>query len=386
MKTFLLLISLMLLLPAHAREAAWPQFQRDASHQGQSSWGEAIRNPKILWRTEVGILSYLNNPVIAEGKVFVPSSGPNWSQADGPSEKAGPNYRDHYSDGIYVLDFNTGRPLEFWPTGHNARSVAYGSGWVVWTNTSGWQEDAGEINGRNLSSGKSWKYDLGTDFNEPQMHGITLADELVLAGDSRGRLHALDLNSGQLRWQQALTGEIRAHPALDGETIYAASTRGEVAAYDQAGKLRWKTMLSHAYPAWSRRTDRFPVEIYAAPTLVGDLLLIAYARNTTYPHPALLALDRRTGAEVWRASDPKQLLAEHANLRSSPAIYGDLAIVANGIGNAVLGIDWHSGVVKWVSRVGFEMNVHWPSPAINAGQVLLPRQDGGLYSLNASDG
>jgi len=51
----------------------WQTFQGSNAHLGCVS-ARTISNPEILWTFEVGIQGWLNNPIIADGTVFVGSA------------------------------------------------------------------------------------------------------------------------------------------------------------------------------------------------------------------------------------------------------------------------------------------------------------------------
>ena len=112
------------------------------------------------------------------------------------------------------------------------------------------------------------------------------------------RCISFDLQTGTPRWSKNLRGAVRGGAASDGTTIYAGSTWGEIVALALDGTERWKTFLTR--PSFDG-TDEEPAEIYAAPTIVGDLLVVTFARDTYYNEPALVGIDRATGDIRWRA-------------------------------------------------------------------------------------
>jgi outer membrane protein assembly factor BamB len=147
------------------------------------------------------------------------------------------------------------------------------------------------------------------------------------------------------------------------------------------GMERWRRPLTR--PGYDRIGEA-PMEFYATPTLSGDQLFLSFARDTQYPEPALLALDRRTGEVRWRApahGDPLW-----GNVRSSPALYQDLLIYGEPYSGKVVALEQTGGRVRWATEVGRCMFPQWPSPAVAGATVVLPRHDGGLYALAADSG
>lgn len=395
MKRAFLLFSILFLsrpIPATAETEPvhWSQFQGSASHSGSSNaFSQGL--PQIIWKAPVGLLGYLNNPIVAQGRVWVPSSGNEWEDFeneyyysyDSPRHKA----KVYQREGLRVLDFLSGKEIKFLPTAANARTVAEHEGWVVYTS------NAGEVKALHPETGKNWQIPLlSIDPRKvkirplPETYGVTLIEDLAIVGDSAGRVRAYSLDTGKLRWQAELKGEIRAYPSVAEGMIYLVSTGGEVKALDLQGKLRWQTVIDIPFPPASRRTDHYRGELFATPKIAGDLLLLPLLRRSRYPGPALWALNRQSGELVWHASDPQGLAPDYGNLRSSPALAGDLAIWAEPESNRVVALNWKKGVVAWVKSVGFAMPIQWASPLVRGNQVIVPRSDGGIYALDTQSG
>lgn len=375
---------------AETESILWPQFQGSASHNGNNE-APAQRLPEIVWKAQVGLLGYLNNPIVSLGQILVPTSGNEW--ADFENEDYPPYYPLQYKaevlqrEGLRVLDYGTGKELKFLPTAANARTVAEHRGWWVYTS------NAGEVKAFQPETGKGWQVPLmGIDPRKsrlrplPETYGVTLAEDLAIVGDSAGRVRAYELETGRLRWQAQFQGEIRAYPTVVEQTIYLVSTTGEVQALDLQGKLRWKAEIALPFPPDSRRTDQYRAELFATPKIAGNLLLLPLLRRARYPGPALWALDRHTGHLVWQANDPQRLAPDYGNVRSSPALAGDLAIWAEPESNRIVALNWRTGKVAWVKAVGFAMPIQWASPVVRQNQVIVPRSDGGIYALNAQTG
>ena len=85
-------------------------------------------------------------------------------------------------------------------------------------------------------------------------------------------------------------------PVTDGEYIYAWFGTGQIAALDMDGKLVWERHLGEDYG---------PFEITwghsSSPTIYGDSLILLCDHT---PASYLLALDKRTGKELWE-SEPR---------------------------------------------------------------------------------
>lgn len=77
-------------------------------------------------------------------------------------------------------------------------------------------------------------------------------------------------------------------PVSDGARVYVFYGRSGVLAYDLDGKQLWHKEVGKGVNGYGTGSS---------PTLLGDLLLV----NATVESGALVALDKRTGQEVWKA-------------------------------------------------------------------------------------
>lgn len=113
-------------------------------------------------------------------------------------------------------------------------------------------------------------------------------------------LVAMRRSDGSVIWDQAIAAKlpeedrIRDHgfaantPAADDERVYAFFGKTGVFAFDHNGKQRWQTDVGSKTHGWGTS---------ASPVLYKDLVFI----NASVESASLVALDRRTGNEKWRA-------------------------------------------------------------------------------------
>ncbi len=121
------------------------------------------------------------------------------------------------------------------------------------------------------------------------------------------RLHLLcfSLSDGSLRWQQSVQPElpeserVRDHgyaaatPVTDGERIFVFFGKTGVLAFDLDGKQLWQTSVGTETHGWGCGTS---------PVLYQDLVIV----NASVESKSLVALNKETGEEVWRAGGMKQ--------------------------------------------------------------------------------
>lgn len=145
------------------------------------------------------------------------------------------------------------------------------------------------------------------------------ADRMYLTGIAADRLVTLAVarESGETLWWRSLAREREAtlhpatdsatpSPATDGDNVYAFFQEMGLVSYDRDGRERWRTPLG---------PFRNYYGMAASPILVGDLVvLLCDQAGGSF----LLAVDRESGQEVWRASR-----ADRRESYSTPVVYPD---------------------------------------------------------------
>lgn len=146
--------------------------------------------------------------------------------------------------------------------------------------------------------------------------GFALADGLLIVGSFDRALHALDIAAGgEERWRLDVGGWVMAQPLLEGDTVYALTTRGGVFAVDAAtGQERWQFLDDER-------------QFRSRPVLV-DGTLVAAAKDGT-----VIGLDAATGQERWRQTLPdEEIEADPLVLDAGGVLYltndGDLVRIA----------------------------------------------------------
>jgi outer membrane protein assembly factor BamB len=120
--------------------------------------------------------------------------------------------------------------------------------------------------------------------------------------EHRWMVYAVDFKSGKILWErEAHKGLVTASrhlknsyasetPVTDGERVYAYFGNLGLFCYDLKGKLLWKQMFEP-------RKTRFGWGTAASPVLYKDRL---YLVNDNDEKSFLLALDKKTGAQIWQ--------------------------------------------------------------------------------------
>jgi outer membrane protein assembly factor BamB len=192
------------------------------------------------------------------------------------------------------------------------------------------------------------------------------------------RVLCFDRASGKKRWdkevyrQKPLRKEARnsyatSTPVTDGQRVYAVFSDGGIVALDYEGKIVWINRDVHFYSQHGLGTS---------PLLYGDLLILAFDGSSStgdktvgwqkpWDKSFLLALDKSTGKERWRAHRGLSRIAHTSPMIMKVA--GSDQIISNA-GDVVQGFDPASGERLWSVRSEGEGVV--PSPVCGAGLVF----------------
>lgn len=194
--------------------------------------------------------------------------------------------------------------------------------------------------------------------------GITVSDARVYAGFAGGKLVAIDLETGALRWEATVSqpkgstelervSDVSGDPALEGREVCAASYQGRAACFEtQSGNQVWAREMS---------------------TLNGMSVDARYTYVTDV-RGAVNSLDRTNGRSVWKQD---RLTWRELTL---PLPLGS-EIVAGDLFGFVHFLARDSGA--FVARVATDGSAIRAAPLrISDGVVLIQTLNGGLYALS----
>jgi outer membrane protein assembly factor BamB len=152
---------------------------------------------------------------------------------------------------------------------------------------------------------------------------------MVIVGTRDGYLHALD-QDGNRAWEFKAGGRFEAAPLVSGDLVLAGSSDGRLYALEMGGgKVRW------SYDAQE--------EVGTTPVVADGIAVVMTLQDS------LIGVDARTGAWKWRhRREGKEGFTIRGAARA--AVVGDLAIGAYSDGT-VAAVDLHSGTVRWERRV-----------------------------------
>ena len=170
-----------------------------------------------------------------------------------------------------------------------------------------------------------------------------LADGVVYAGGAGGVLHALDADSGQVRWTFAVAGRIRHAVAVDAGQVYVAAESGTVHALGCIdGREHWRYELGGQA---------------AADLVVHAGKVYASGRNAR-----LHAIDADSGAGLW------QLNFWTSWVDSAPVIVEGTLYVGSSDMRRISAIDPANGHVLWRTEV---QGQSWGTPLVLGDRVVV---------------
>src|SRR5579862_5635086 len=305
-----------------------------------------MRHDRVLVWTAVVLASWaMGSPLAAE----------NWSQWRGVAGTGASS--------------ETGLPVRWSPT-ENIAWTAHLSGLgvsspIVWGDRVFVTSQSGA--GRSLAGPRLSQGDAAERALRGMTAGAGTRDDAV-----RFAVEAFARTDGHRLWVHDLPAEgdlpsvhekhnlASASPVTDGERVYAVFGTGQVMAVDMTGTLVWTRHLGRDFSpfdvAWGNGSS---------PLLHGtSLILVCYHQSASY----VIALDSRTGKQLWKTDRPKGLLS-YSTPFVAPAPAGDEVIVNSTAG--VEAFDAATGAALW----HFDEPNQFPVPVglVDRGVIYLSR-------------
>jgi outer membrane protein assembly factor BamB len=193
--------------------------------------------------------------------------------------------------------------------------------------------------------------------------GVTIHEKLAYAGFSGGKLLAIALTNGAVRWEATVAvpkgatelervADIMGNPVAQGREVCAAAYQGRVACYDaQSGNQQWARDMS---------------------TLTGVSFDARYA-FVADDRGAVHALDRTNGRSVWKQD-------KLANRRLSLPLPLGNEVVLGDLQGYVHFLSRDGGA--FVARFATDGSAVLAAPLRLPGGLLLQTRNGGLYALS----
>ena len=183
-----------------------------------------------------------------------------------------------------------------------------------------------------------------------------------------------------IKWSFHAEGQLIASPAVEGDTVYIASTTGKVYAVDRAaGNKKWELDLK--------------TRLTSSPAVSGGLVYLAGFDGNFY------AVDTAAGQVKWKfaTGGERRFSAKHLHgmqpasetmpdpwdcWLSSPVVWNGAVYFGSGDHN-IYALDAATGTLKWKFATG---EVVHASPAIADGMLFIGSWDSNFYALDAATG
>ena len=226
-----------------------------------------------------------------------------------------------------------------------------------------------------------WRVEAGPGWASPAVSGgkVFLADAELKEPKARERVRCFDAASGASLWTYAYDvtypvwafgpdqnpGPIATPVLLDGK-VYALGGTGEVACLAQAtGEVLWENNLGKTYAIDT-------LVCRPSPLVEGNLLIVYIGGK---PDASVVALDRHTGREVWKA------LSEPVS-SSSPiiAVGGGKRQLIVWTTESLVSLDPATGAIFWREPMTTSSNDAIATPVCVGDRLLI---SGLMYKLEA---
>ena len=222
---------------------------------------------------------------------------------------------------------------------------------------------------------------------------------VVYLGDADGRLYALDLKTGDKKWERKLEAGFIAAPAVRNGLLYIGDMDGKFFCFD----------TDTGQPRWDFATQ---AEIDSSANFYKDQVLVGSQDATLY------CLNARDGKLAWKFSIADQIrcsptivenrcfvagcdsrlhvidLDKGAEIAAveieaptgvTPAVLGDIAYFGTEAG-AFFAVNWRAAKVEWVFKPDQGSQPFRSSPAVTPDVVVFGGRNKRVHALNPKNG
>ena len=201
--------------------------------------------------------------------------------------------------------------------------------------------------------------------------GVEAADGVVIVGNQKGHVFALDQATGATKWSAQLSGAIISSALIQSGRVIVVANDGTVYALDVAtGQQAWTYKLPSA--SFSLRGQATPVSLDPRTVLIGTSTGYIFAIDSLAGVPRL---QRRVAVSEGR-SDIQRLI----DVDSEPVVSGQYVVTTSFQGQVTV-LDLASQRVLW-SENSSSIN----RPEVTDGKVIVSQTDGQIIAYDLITG
>ncbi len=201
--------------------------------------------------------------------------------------------------------------------------------------------------------------------------GVEAKDGLVVVGNSKGQLFALDQTTGDEKWTAQLSGAILAPSLIHAGRVITVANDGTVYAHEvETGKQAWTYSLPNVQ--FSLRGQAAPVALDARNVLIASANAYIYAIDAISGAPKL---QRRVAVSEGR-SDIQRLI----DIDGEPTVMGQFVVTTSYQGQVTV-LDLNSQQVVWSEDASSNQR-----PEVKGNGVFVAQTDGKITAYEITTG
>jgi outer membrane protein assembly factor BamB len=173
-----------------------------------------------------------------------------------------------------------------------------------------------------------WHFDLGSGGSADRALHPAVTGTAVYAANARGEIFRLERSTGKEVWRAETGFAISAGVGAAEGLVLAGSEKGDVAAFDENGKLRWKVKVSS--------------EVLSAPQAANGIVVVRTGDGR------IAGLSTLDGSRQWlfERATPALVVRSHADVRIDHGV-----VYAGFAGGRMAAITLSNGVPLWEATV-----------------------------------
>ncbi len=337
-------------------EEAITMFMSDSQHTGKYDSPSVKSNPDILWKVKTNG-QVISSPLVANDVVYVGSE----------------------DNSLYAIHASTGEIKWTYKTGGSINSTpAVSKGKVMVLSYDGFFYAIDQADGKlawKFKTAGEFKHEVKDYYNgsfKPDFWDFYLSspivkDDFVYFGSSDSNVYALNIESGEKRWQYETGGNIHSSPALYDNSLLIGSWDSKIYCLDvDTGAENWiySTGRDTAQYIW--------LGIQASPSVENDIVYVGSRDAKLY------ALNIDSGDTLWTQNN-----FDRSWMPSSVAIGKDNLYTGSSDSFSFFSISKKTGEINYATKTNAYT---FSSPAIDREMAYIGSANGRLYGIELETG